>query len=107
MSSTKPIPEAAISVANGSHVCPRLKKLNFSSPQICVSESKKKIKAIDPDKIRSVNGPRATKGVMIFRIKAKMTAEDFAMYLVEDDWAAIIEIVDLKPNRIQAKKVGS
>lgn len=68
---------------------------------------KKKIKAIDPDKIRSVNGPRATKGVMVFRIKAKMTAEDFAVYLVEDDWAAIIEIVDLKPNRIQAKKVGS
>ena len=68
---------------------------------------KKKIKAIDPDKIRSVNGPRATKGVMVFRIKAKMTAVDFATYLVEDDWAAIIEIVDLKSNRIQAKKVGS
>ncbi len=68
---------------------------------------KKKIKAVDPDKIKSVNGPRATKGVMVYRIKAKMTAEDFAVYLVEDDWAAIIEIVDLKPNRIQAKKVGS
>ncbi len=67
---------------------------------------KKKIAAINPDKIINVNGPKATKGVMVFRIKAKMTAEDLAMYLVEDDWAAIIEVVDLKPNRIQAKKVG-
>lgn len=67
---------------------------------------KKKIKAIDPDKIVSVNGPKATKGIMTFRIKAKMTAEDLAVYLVEDDWAEIIEVVDLKSNRIQAKKVG-
>ena len=68
---------------------------------------KTKIKAINPDKIVSVNGPKATKGIMTFRIKAKMTAEDLATYLVEDDWAQIIEIVDLKSNRIQAKKVGS
>jgi hypothetical protein len=68
---------------------------------------KKKIKAINPDKIVGVHGPKATKGIMTFRIRAKMTAEDLAGYLVEDDWAQIIEVVDLKSNRIQAKKVGS
>ena len=67
---------------------------------------KKKLLAIDPDKIVSVHGPRGTKGIMTYRIQAKMTAEDLAMYLVEDEWARIIEVVDLKPNRIQAKKVG-
>ncbi len=67
---------------------------------------KKKLRQIHPDKIVAVNGPRATKGIMTFRIKAKMTAEELVEYLVEDDWAAIIEVVDLKLNRIQAKKVG-
>lgn len=66
---------------------------------------KKKIKEIS-DKIVSVDGPSATKGVMTFRIKAKMTAETLAEYLVEGEWATLIEIVDLKSNRIQAKKLG-
>ena len=67
---------------------------------------KKKLKAIDPDKIRNVNHS-LTKGMATFRIKAKMTAEELAEHLVEDDWAALIEIVDLKTNRIQAKKVDN
>ena len=67
---------------------------------------KKELKAIDPDKIREVNYSM-TKGLAKFRIKAKMTAEALAEYLVEDQFADLIEIVDLKTNRIQAKKVGN
>jgi len=66
---------------------------------------KKKLEAIDPDKIRAVSYSM-TKGIATFRIKAKMTAETLAEHLVTDDFAALIEIVDLKTNRIQAKRVG-
>lgn len=66
---------------------------------------KKKLKAIDPDKIRNVNYSM-TKGIATFRIKAKMTAEVLAEHLVEDDFASLIEIIDLKTNRIQATSVG-
>ncbi len=65
---------------------------------------KKKLKAIHPDKIKSVNHSM-TKGIATFRILAQMTAEELVEYLVEDDFAAIIEVVDLKSNRIQARKV--
>ncbi len=67
---------------------------------------KAKLKAINPDKIVRIDGPKATKGIMTFRIKAKMTAEDLAVYLVGDEWTTILEIVDLKTNRIQAKAIG-
>ena len=67
---------------------------------------KAKLRAINPDKIVRVDGPKASKGIVTFRIKAKMTAEDLAVYLVGDEWAAILEIVDLKTNRIQAKAIG-
>ncbi|UCC32662.1 MAG: hypothetical protein JSU86_10330 [Phycisphaerales bacterium] len=67
---------------------------------------KKKLKAIDPDKIRNVDYSM-TKGIARFRIKAKMTAEALAEHLVEDQFADLIEIVDLKTNRIQAKRVGN
>lgn len=67
---------------------------------------KKKLKDINPDKILSVNGPSATKGIITFRIKAKMTAEEFAEYLVEGEFASMIGVVDLKSNRIQAKWIG-
>lgn len=66
---------------------------------------KKKLQEINPDKIKNVN-QSTTKGIATFRVKAQMTAEELAEYLVRDDFAAIIEIVDLKTNRIQAKKVG-
>lgn len=66
---------------------------------------KKKLEAIDPDKIRNVN-QSVTKGIATFRIKAKMTAEELAEHLVEGEFAGLLEIVDLKTNRIQAKKVG-
>lgn len=55
-------------------------------------------------KIERVNGPSLDKGVATFRIQAKMTAEQMVEYLVADDFTAIMEVVDLKLNRIQAKK---
>jgi len=67
---------------------------------------KRKIRDIDTYRITRVDGPSATKGVTTFRIQARMSAEDLASYLVEGDWARIIEVVDLKPNRIQAKKIA-
>ena len=66
---------------------------------------KKKIQEISPDKIKNVNHAM-TKGIATFRIKAQMTAEELAEHLVGGEFASIIEIVDLKTNRIQAKKVG-
>ncbi|MGB2986203.1 MAG: hypothetical protein WBE26_10000 [Phycisphaerae bacterium] len=66
---------------------------------------KKKLERIDPDKIRSVTYSM-TKGIVKFRIKAKMTAEELAEHLDKPDWAALIEMVDVKTNRIQAKRVG-
>lgn len=68
---------------------------------------KKRLQDMDADKIRNVNYS-STKGLATFRIKAKMTAEELAAYLVEAEWASgVIEIVDVKTNRLQAKKVGS
>lgn len=67
---------------------------------------KQKLRDIHPDKIMNVTGPNVTKGIATFSIKAKMTAEELAEHLVQGDWATLIEIVDLKGNRIQAKKAG-
>ncbi len=67
---------------------------------------KKKLRDIDPERIMSVDGPSSTKGMTTFRMKAKMTAETLAEHLVEGEWATLIEITDLKTNRIQAKKIG-
>ena len=66
---------------------------------------KKKLQEINPDKIKNVN-QSTTKGIATFRVKAQMTAEELAEYLVGGEFASLIEIVDLKTNRIQAKKVG-
>ncbi|HNQ23685.1 MAG TPA: hypothetical protein PKK06_11380 [Phycisphaerae bacterium] len=57
-------------------------------------------------KVERVAGPSLTKGIATFRIVAKMTAEDLAVYLVDGDWPQLMEIVDLKLGRIQAKKPG-
>ena len=38
--------------------------------------------------------------------QATMTAEDLVELVVEDDWAALLEVVDLKTNRIQAKAIS-
>jgi len=65
---------------------------------------KKKLADIDKDKIREVNFS-LSKGIARFRIEAKMTAEALAEHLTKDEWTALIEIVDLKANRIQAKRV--
>ncbi len=64
---------------------------------------KKKLQEISVDKIKNVNHAM-TKGIATFRIKAQMTAEELAEYLVDGDFASMIDIVDLKSNRIQAKK---
>jgi hypothetical protein len=66
---------------------------------------KKKLKEIDPDRIQNVNHAM-TKGIATFRIKAKMTAEELVEHLIEGEFAEMIEVVDLKTNRIQAKKIG-
>lgn len=66
---------------------------------------RRKIQDIDPDKIKNVN-QSLSKGIATFRIKAQMTAEELAEYLVDGEFAAMIEIVDLKTNRLQAKWVG-
>ncbi len=65
---------------------------------------KKKLAAMDG--IEKVNY-QFTKGIARYRIVGKMTAMDFTEALVEPDWEALIEIVDVKLNRIQAKKPGS
>ncbi len=67
---------------------------------------KKMLKEIDVDKILAVNGPSLTKGIATLRIKAKMTAEELAENLATDQFEALFEIHDLKPNRIQAKAVN-
>jgi hypothetical protein len=66
---------------------------------------KKKLKGMDPDRIRRVDHS-LTKGIATFRIQAKMTAIDLSELLVGDDWAALLEVVDLKTNRIQAKAMS-
>ncbi len=66
---------------------------------------KSKLLAGDPDKIRNVYRSMTKDGAKL-RIQAKMTAEALATQLVEGDWPVLIEIVDVKGNRIQAKKVG-
>ncbi len=71
-----------------------------------VIKLKKHLKAIDRDKVKNVNHS-LTKGIAKFRIKAKFTAEEFVEFLVEPPFSDIIEVVDLKLARIQAKKVGT
>lgn len=66
---------------------------------------KKKLEAIDPDRILNVNY-EMTKGIAKFRVKAKMTGESFVEILVSGEFAEMIDVVDLKSNRIQAKKKG-
>ena len=66
---------------------------------------KKKLKRMDSDRIRRVDHS-LTKGIATFRIQATMTVEDLAELLVEDDWTALLEVVDLKTNRIQAKAIS-
>ncbi|UCG17190.1 MAG: hypothetical protein JSV19_04000, partial [Phycisphaerales bacterium] len=48
-----------------------------------------------------------TKGIATYRIVGKMTAEALTEQLVEGEWEQLIEIVDVKLNRIQAKKPGT
>ncbi|UCE59239.1 MAG: hypothetical protein JSU63_17565 [Phycisphaerales bacterium] len=68
-------------------------------------ELKKKLKDIHPSKIKNVNYT-LTKGIATYRIKAEMTAEELAEYLVGGEFEALIELVDVKPYRLQAKRVA-
>ena len=65
---------------------------------------KLKKKLLEVLKIKRVGGPSVTKGIATYRLIAEMSAEDLAMHLVGDEWSSLMEIVDLKSNRIQAKK---
>lgn len=68
-------------------------------------ELRKALNEIDPQRIKSVDAD-FTKGTGKFRIKALMQAATFAERLLEKPFDSWIEVVDLKINRIQAKKVG-
>ncbi len=65
---------------------------------------KKRLRAISTDKVLNVNHSM-TKGIATFRIKAKFTAEEFVEYLVEPPFDELIEVIDLKLNRIQAEAI--
>lgn len=54
--------------------------------------------------VQTINGPQLDKGIATFRIVAKMTAEQMVEHLVEGEFEQMIDIVDAKLNRIQAKK---
>jgi len=62
---------------------------------------KKKLAAIP--KVERVNGPSLDKGIATFRILAKMNAETMAGYLVEGEFGQMMNVIDLKLNRIQAE----
>jgi hypothetical protein len=47
-----------------------------------------------------------TKGIANYRIVGEMTAETLTEHLVEGEWESLIEIEDVKLNRIQAKAIG-
>lgn len=68
-------------------------------------ELRKALNDLDPQRIKSVDAD-FTKGTGKFRIKALMQAATLAERLLEKPFDAWIEVVDLKLNRIQAKKVG-
>ena len=57
------------------------------------------------ERVRSVDGD-FTKGAAKLRIKAQMQAQTLAELLTEKPFASWLEVVDLKPNRIQAKAVA-
>ena len=56
--------------------------------------------------VEAVNVNRPSPGVAVFRIRAKMTAEDLATYLTEGDWEARIEVLDWSLSTIKTKWIG-
>lgn len=63
---------------------------------------KKKLEAIPG--VEKINGPSMDKGIATFRIVAKMTAEQLVEHLVQGEFEQTLDVIDLKLNRIQAKK---
>jgi hypothetical protein len=68
------------------------------------NDLKKAITAIEG--VNSVN-MKFSKGIGTYHINARMGAQDLAEKLSEGEFEKIIEIVDLKNNRIQAKAAGA
>lgn len=56
------------------------------------------------ERIKSVDGD-FTKGTGVYRIKAQISAQTLAELLTDKPFDTWLEVVDLKPNRIQAKAV--
>lgn len=56
--------------------------------------------------VQRVGGPELTKGIATFRVVTTLTAQDLAQHLLTDEWLALMEIVDVKPTRLQAKGPG-
>jgi len=91
----------ATQISAGGEITLEIEGVKFAD----VIRIKKAIKTIDRDRIKNVN-QSLTKGIATIRIKAKMTGEELAEFLVEEPFASMFEIVDVKTNRIQAKKIG-
>jgi len=68
-------------------------------------ELKKALAGLNPERIRSVDGD-FSKGTGLYRIKAQMSAQTLAELLTEKPFSSWIEVLDLKPNRIQARAIG-
>ena len=58
------------------------------------------------EKIQHVNMD-LTGGLARFRINGKLTAQDLAERLSEGEFEKLLEIIDLKPNRIQARTISA
>jgi len=68
-------------------------------------ELKRALAGLNPERIRSVDGD-FSKGTGLYRIKAQMSAQTLAELLTDKPFSSWIEVLDLKPNRIQARAVG-
>lgn len=60
------------------------------------------LRELDPKRIRSVDGEFTT-GIGHYRIQAQMSAETLAELLIQPPLDELLEVVDLKLNRIQAR----
>jgi hypothetical protein len=89
----------ATDISTGGEIILEVENMNFKKALAL----KKAIAAIKG--VENVD-QKLTKGLARYRIKAKMSAEALAEKLVEGPFAEMIEIQDLKLNRLQAKAVG-
>ena len=90
----------ATQISSGSDI--RLEISGFKSVSGAY-ELKGRIKGIPG--VVSVHGPEYADGLAIYRVKAKMTAQDMMEHLIGDEWSRLIEVFAVSLNRIQAKRV--